>query len=98
MQLAKANAGQDRAPMPDVTRQRDQAQMRDRQQARTELDRASRDHAFKGAGSPQARPQIDRGVKAQQSMQQRPMARPQARPGQMPAGRPQGRPQANVRR
>ena len=105
-QRGMASARQERAAMPDAARQRDQALKRDRDQARTELDRASRDHAFKGADNPRAKPQFDRGVKAQQTMQQRPMARPQAqaqtrpqaRPQAMPMGKPQGRPQMKANR
>jgi len=93
-QPGQAQAGYDRAELAEATKQRDQSQKRDRDAARAELNRASRDNAFMGANSPKARPQIDRGVKSQQSMQQRPMARPQARPQTRPMPKPMTRPQA----
>jgi hypothetical protein len=95
-QTGKRNVGQDRADMARDAKQRDQVQRRDREQARAELSRAGRDNALKGADSPKAKPQIDRGNRAQQSMKQRPVAKPmvkaQARPQAKPMARPQARP------
>jgi len=104
-QPGKAQASYDRAELAQATKQRDQSLKRDRDMAKAELNRASRDNAFKGADSPKARPQIDRGIKSQQAMQQqrpmarpqpqpKPMAKPQARPMPKPMARPQARPQA----
>ncbi len=91
-QPGKAQAGGDRAALAQASKQRDQSLQRDRDAARAELNRAGRDHAFKGADSPKARPQIDRGLKSQQAMPQRPMTRPQARPPTQPMAKPQARP------
>jgi hypothetical protein len=93
-QPGKAQAANDRAALAQATKQRDQSLKRDRDAARAELNRAGRDNAFKGADSPKARPQIDRGIKSQQTMQQRPMARPQTRPQTGPQTQPKPKPMA----
>ena len=60
-QGADRSGARDKAPSADRSAARDKAQSADRDAARQRAEAASRDNALKGAGSPQAKAQADRG-------------------------------------
>ena len=60
-QSADKSAARDKAQSADKSAARDKAQSADRDAARQRAEAASKDNALKGAGSPQAKAQADRG-------------------------------------
>lgn len=68
-QGADKSAARDKAQGADKSAARDKAQSADRDAARQRAEAASRDNALKGAGSPQAKAQADRGAASRSAAQ-----------------------------
>lgn len=69
VQGADKSGARDKAQGADKSAARDKAQSADRDAARQRAEAASRDNALKGAGSPQAKAQADRGATSKAAAQ-----------------------------
>jgi hypothetical protein len=85
------SAARDKAQGADASAARDKAQSADRDAARQRAQAATKDNALKGANSPQARQQVDRGAASQKAAER---SAPAARPAKASGGDGGGRPAA----